>query len=314
MNLETFLRGCDFAERGHLELRLHDRWVSAHPVALAIAACAGAHVRGRGGQITLNIPDPSIAFVRYLVRMRLFQHLGVEPPLTVAEHEPAGRFVPITQIRSTADLHHFITEMIPLLHDSPQEVGPVKYVISELVRNVLEHSQAGEGAFVCAQYYRDSKKVGLGVADCGIGVRQSLSYFHPTPNDQTAICLAMRPGITGTSSSFGGTEYNAGAGLFFTKSIAVLSQTHMALLSGSGFYKLRKVRAGQSILIHDDPHQDRHRLYGDFPIWQGTAVGIDIAVPPAIQFSVAFQRISKAFRVHLQERKKAKYRRPRFVR
>lgn len=314
MNLEAFLRNCDFADPDHLELRLHPRWVSVHPVALAIAACAGVSARELGGRVTLDIPNPDIAFVRYLIRMGLFEHLGVDAPTTITEHEPAGRFVPITQIRSNEDLHHFITEVIPLLHDSPDEVGPVKYVISELVRNVLEHAQAPNGAFVCAQYYRDSKKVGLGVADAGVGVRASLAYHHPTPDDVTAICLAMRPGVTGTSKRFGGTEYNAGAGLFFTKSIAALSRCHITLFSGSGFYKLLRISAERPIVIREDPREDNHRAHDDLPIWHGTAVGVDIGVPPPVRFSTAFAQISKAFRLHLQARKKAPYKKPRFVR
>lgn len=313
LNLEAFLRNSDFQDPTLLDLRLHERWVSVHPVALALTACAGACVRAAGGRVTLSIPDPTIAFVNYLVRMGLFDHLGVDPPREIVEHEPAGRFVPITQIRSKGDLQHFITEMIPLLHDSPDEVGPVKYVISELVRNVLEHADAPSGAFVCAQYYRDSRKVGLGVVDAGVGVRQALSYYHPTPDDVAAICLSMRPGVTGTSSRFGGTEYNAGAGLFFTKSIAALSRTHMTLSTGTGFYKLLKARAAEPVTITDDPRRDRHRALGDLPSWQGTAIGIDIGVPPPVRFSRAFQQISKAFNVHLRARKKARYKRPRFV-
>jgi anti-sigma regulatory factor (Ser/Thr protein kinase) len=314
MNLEAFLRKCDFTDASTLRLSLHPRWVSVHPVVLAITACAGSAVRQQGGAVTLDIPNPSIASVRYLSRMKLFEHLDVPEPRPVTEHEPAGRFVPVTCVRTKEDLHQFITDMIPLLHDSPSEVGPVKYVISELVRNVLEHAQAGGGAFVCAQYYKDSKKVGLGVADAGIGIRQSLSSFHPTATDVAGICMAMRPGITGTSSRFGGTEYNAGAGLFFTKNIAALSRCHMDLVSGTGFYKLLKASAGRPITINRDPLRDKHRAAGDIPHWHGTAVGIDIGVPPSVRFSDAFERISKAFNVHLQEKKRAKYKQPRFVR
>lgn len=221
--------------------------------------------------------------------------------------------MPITQIQTADDLRRFINDMIPLLHDAPQEVRLVAYVISELGRNVLEHAGARNGAFVCAQYYRRSQKVGIGVVDAGVGIRHALAQSHDTPDDITAICLSMRPGVTGTSRRLGGTETNGGAGLFYTKSIAALSRTHLVLVSGSGFYKLLRTREGQSVIIMDDPRHDRHRALNDLPPWSGTAVGIDIGVPPVIPFSQAFQRIEKVFNLHLRQRKKAAYKRPRFV-
>jgi anti-sigma regulatory factor (Ser/Thr protein kinase) len=292
---------------------MHERWVSAHPVALALTACAGAMVRAAGGNVELQIPDPNVNYVHYLVRMRLFEHLGIDPPREITEHESAGRFIPITQVQSSEDLQRFITDMIPLLHDGPEQVGPVKYVISELVRNVLEHSISRSGAFVCAQYYRDSRKVGLGVVDAGVGIRESLRRYHPTRDDVAAICLALQPGVTGTSSRFGGTEYNAGAGLFFTRSIATLSKTHMVLASGSGFYKSKKCPAGTPVRISANPIDDPHSVLLGLPAWQGTAIGIDIGVPPAIPFADAFERISKVFNVHIRASAKARYRKPRFV-
>lgn len=185
-------------------------------------------------------------------------------------------------------------------------------MVSELLRNVLEHSGSPTGAFICAQYYPESRKVGLGVADSGIGVRNALSHFHPTPDDASAIILALRPGITGTSARFGGAENNAGAGLFYTKSLAVLSRTHMTISSGTGFYKLLKDPARNPITIRDDSRADRHRLDNDIPPWQGTAIGIDIGVPPRIPYSRAMVQIANAFQLHLRTRRKKRHRKPRF--
>src|SRR5664279_63149 len=108
----------------------------------------------------------------------------------------------------------------------PLKWNPIRYVISELVRNVLEHSGSTRAAFVAAQYVAESKTLGVGVCDAGIGVRASLSEHHSVHSDAEALYLAMRPGITGKSSRIGGTPYNAGAGLFFTKSIAVASRQY----------------------------------------------------------------------------------------
>lgn len=49
--------------------------------------------------------------------------------------------------------------MIPLLHLSEENSTVVKYIIGELVRNVLEHAFAEDGAIVAAQYYKKTNRV-----------------------------------------------------------------------------------------------------------------------------------------------------------
>ena len=69
--------------------------------------------------------------------MKLFDYLGVSPPCAIEEHEESGRFVPLTQIRTSEDLRQTITNLIPLLHAAPSVADPIRYVVSELGRNVL---------------------------------------------------------------------------------------------------------------------------------------------------------------------------------
>lgn len=149
--------------------------------------------------------------------------------MQVQEHEEAGRFIPLTNVRTKDELSEFIINMIPLLHATPGEAEPIKYVVSELVRNALEHSASPVGAFVCAQYFKKTERLAIGVCDAGIGILGSMSRSHAVATSMDAISLAMKPGITGTTSRYGGTEYNAGAGLFFMKAIACASAQ---LLSG----------------------------------------------------------------------------------
>ena len=108
--------------------------------------------------------------------------------------------------------------MIPLLH-APEEVAdPIQYVVSEMVRNVLEHADSPVGAFICAQYYRDLERLSIGIADAGVGIRNSMARSHKVTSSREAILLALQPGVTGVTARIGGNESNAGAGLFFTKS------------------------------------------------------------------------------------------------
>jgi len=68
--------------------------------------------------------------------------------------------------------------LVPLLHAPPQVADQFKYVFSEMVRNVLEHSQSPVGAFVAAQYYAETKRIAIGIADAGIGIYEHLRQFH----------------------------------------------------------------------------------------------------------------------------------------
>src|SRR5450759_3246848 len=43
---------------------------------------------------------PNIRSLTYLVRMKLFDFLRLRPPIEIQEHEEAGRFIPLTQIRT----------------------------------------------------------------------------------------------------------------------------------------------------------------------------------------------------------------------
>ncbi|MCK4830093.1 hypothetical protein KA005_80990 [bacterium] len=142
-NIEGFLRHLDTTQDDFLRVSFHEKWVSVHPVVLAITACLADHVRNGGGEVEAEVPK--IRSLPYLVRMGLFSHLGIDPVYSITDHESSGRVVPLTQIKTNDDHHRFITDMIPLLHADPNVSICIKYAISELVRNVLEHSEADSG-------------------------------------------------------------------------------------------------------------------------------------------------------------------------
>ena len=75
----------------------------------------------------LTLPRGSVRLDRltatsagYVERMRLFGILGVKSGVSINEPDPSGRFIPLTQIKSSAEQTHFITDMMPLLHLAPE--------------------------------------------------------------------------------------------------------------------------------------------------------------------------------------------------
>ncbi len=202
--------------------------------------------------------------------------------------------------------------MVPLLHSDMKAIEPIQYVISELVRNVIEHSRSATGAHLCAQYYKNTKRLALGVADCGIGVRSSLAVNYRTQSDREAVLLALRPGVTGAPRGQFGPDYNAGAGLFFTKCIACASNNHFVLYSGKGFFKLRKTPAGKRTTIHADANEDYHSEDSDLPAWRGTVVGIDVAIGEGSMFAQLLAAIRNVFGIDRKAARKRRYKEPRF--
>lgn len=310
-NFESFLRRFDGGQADMLEITTHSKWVNVHPVILTMIAAISRTVSAE----RITIDEITAKSGHYLDRMGLFKILGKDSPYAITEHESAGRFIPLTQIRTQEEQSKFITDMIPLLHLRPEQSDAIKYTVGELVRNVLEHANAVNGAFVAAQYYPRQNVVRLGICDTGIGIRQSISRSWQTQSDIEAIRLALIPGITGTTKREGGTESNAGAGLFFIKSMAMVARDYFVLYSGNGLYKLlkRDKRTKGFPRLHADPGQDRHAETNSAPYFHGTLVGIDISLDQTLEFTALLSVIRDAYTRALKERKKERYKKPRFT-
>ncbi len=309
-NIDPFLQSIDISDSSKLEITTNKKWISIHPVVLSMVAARGLTFQNTN----IYCEQLEATSKHYLARMGLFKLLNITTTIHITEHESAGRFIPLTQIKNSADLTKFITEIIPLLHLDPKQSEPIKYIVSELVRNVLEHSGSQHGAIVCAQYYKKSNTIRIGIADTGVGITRTITTSHAANSDLDAIRLALTPGVTGTTRREGGTEYNAGAGLFFIKSIAKINRDFFMIYSGDALYKLLKsVGNAAHIRLYSDPFEDRHSKKENLPYWQGTAVGIDISLDATREFSQLLDAIREIYLKTVKERKKERYRRPRFI-
>jgi anti-sigma regulatory factor (Ser/Thr protein kinase) len=309
-NIDSFLRNFDNSNPDILEITANKKWISVHPVVLSLVTALGLTLK----EENIECERFAAASKHYLVRMGLLKTLNIASDISIKEHEAAGRFIPITQIRTSDELTRFITEMIPILHLGVEQAKTIGYIVSELVRNVIEHAQAPNGAIICAQYYKKSNAIRIGIADTGVGIKATITQSHPARTDLEAIRLALRPGITGTTRREGGTEQNAGAGLFFIKSIATVNRDFFIIYSGNGFYKLLKKPAATATLrLSADPFSDKHSKNETFPSWQGTVVGVDITLAKTREFSYLLDAIRETYSKDVKERKKLRYKKPRFI-
>jgi anti-sigma regulatory factor (Ser/Thr protein kinase) len=309
-NFRSFVESLDLSEPQKLEITTHDKWITVHPANLVLAAALAIKVGRLNSVILGEIPGTG----RYLDRMGLYELTKTKSPFEYREKEPAGRFVPLSIIRTAEDQSRFIADMIPLMHLSEENATIVKYVIGELVRNVLEHAKASEGAIVAAQYYRKTNRVSIGICDTGIGLRKSLRRHWSPKTDAEALKLALTPGITGTTRREGGSSENAGAGLFFIKSIAKITRNYFAIYSGNAEYTLHKHdKRVNAPRLFADPTQDPHSEIGSAPSFDGTLVAVDITLDETPELKQLLTGIGEVYDKAIRERKRAKYHEPRFI-
>ncbi|MBI5620796.1 hypothetical protein HY949_03395 [Candidatus Gottesmanbacteria bacterium] len=310
-NFKSFVGSVDLANPGVLEITAHPKWVTVHPANLVLAAALAMQVGQGNSEIIGKVPETG----RYLDRMGLYDLTKTKSPFVYHKKEEAGRFIPIKVIKTPSDQSRFITDVVPLLHLSEKNALIVKYVIGELVRNVLEHSYAKNGAIVAAQYFKKTNRVSIGICDTGIGIWKSLNtYWHPK-TDIDAIKLALTPGITGTTHREGGTAENAGAGLFFIKSIAKITRNYFVIYSGPAEYTLLKYdkRVKGMPRLFADPGRDPHSETNQAQNFSGTLVAVDISLDETQEFNELVASIGEAYDKAIRDRKREKYRKPRFI-
>ena len=312
-NIENFLKKLVLDEPGKLDVSFHERWVSVHPVVLAMTGALAMKCKLVDGEITVN--EITAASKLYFKRMGLLDMLDAGNEWNLKASEEAGRFIGLRHIQNATELASFMTDLIPLLHTSPTQFVPIQYVVSEVVRNSFEHSKSEMGVVVCAQYFKKANRVSVGIADCGVGILQHISKNHAVHTHSEAIRLALRPGITGTTSNIGGSESNAGAGLFFTKSITRASQDYMMIYSGNTLFKLKKGKPDKAGILHlyADPLKDKPTILSDMPFWQGTVVGIDITSGQSGAFESLMELIRNVYHLDVQSKKKEQFKKPRFT-
>lgn len=197
-------------------------------------------------------------------------------------------------IRSSSDLDTYFDTSLKEFPLSDQDILITKYILSELTRNTIEHSRDPRGATISLSYSKKSNTLRLGVADHGIGIKSTIDNSGSDLTDFDAIIHALTPGVTGSTLTPGGTSENAGAGLFFVKSLAHQLGSHFLIYSGTGLFKLLKRKTKRSIL---KPNSSLDHASGgnDYPLYPGTAVGIDIPLSTLQDFTSALTQIRSKF-------------------
>jgi anti-sigma regulatory factor (Ser/Thr protein kinase) len=96
----------------------------------------------------------------------------------------------------------------------------LRYLFTEIMNNVIDHSESPIGGFAMAQYYKNKKRIQFVVADRGIGFLENVRLKDNTiSNEASAIIKALEKGFTATKPKLYGAERNAGYGLYAMQKI-----------------------------------------------------------------------------------------------
>ena len=106
---------------------------------------------------------------------------------------------------------------------------------------------------------------------------------------------------------------NAGAGLFFIKSLAKTSRDFFMIYSGKAMYKLLKNPKNKQIKLIADPLKDHYSFDDKLPNWNGTVVAIDLCLDDTIDFTKLLGSIRKVYSEGKKKLIKERYRRPKFI-
>ncbi|HEX8632855.1 MAG TPA: ATP-binding protein [Pyrinomonadaceae bacterium] len=143
----------------------------------------------------------------------------------------------------------------------------LRYVLSELLYNTLEHGKNWQHIPSLLQFawYSEKHELSFVIADLGVGIKKHLSQSYAgLEDDVEAILLALKPQVSGTFNDSGqmyAAKNNAGVGLYFSSSIVRRLHANMYIVSGNG-------------LVHVSPTEvTRKQLKSS---WPGTFVYVTL--------------------------------------
>src|SRR3989344_3213647 len=99
-NIDAFLQKIDTSNPDVLEISSNEKWISVHPVVLCIVASLGIEVRARKPDLSVKCQRFTATSKHYFERMGLFSFLKLNSEMKIKKHESAGRFIPLTQIKT----------------------------------------------------------------------------------------------------------------------------------------------------------------------------------------------------------------------
>jgi len=215
------------------------------------------------------------------------------------DYQEEGRTVKLHRVNSYAKIDDLSEKIAKLAID--EDIDPdayfdrqeteftLKYILIELLRNVVQHSGDPSGGVVVAQRmdfgedYSHEKAIQICVADMGCGIFESLKHMHPDITDnKTALERALWPSLSGTfPKGQTGSSQNAGMGLFFISEMVKRLAGRMLIASGENSLLLQGT-------YEEGVPSKINFIEGGFP---GSLIVVDIPKRSVADYDALFSKI-----------------------
>ena len=188
--------------------------------------------------------------------------------------------------------------------DSIEVKELIKYIIIELLRNVVQHSGDKNGGIVVAQRmdqgdeYEHNKCIQICVVDRGIGIYESLKKMHNITNNEAALEHSLWPSFSGTfAEGLTGSEQNAGMGLFFISELVKRTAGRLLIASGNN-----------SLLLEGDPNGEGNNKIEFLDVgFDGTIVAVDIPKRSCADFEELLKKVQQTAYERSIDRQRTEY-------
>lgn len=189
----------------------------------------------QGSRTVLFTPPNNKYCRKYLEDQGFYKEFPVQND-NVIKTAPRQTSVGLRRIQSFEPL--YLDEIARWLSKNsklPQKVinDAVKITLSEIIHNVIDHSQSSIGCYISAQAYPQAGRLQLSVADIGIGFFATLrDRYKDLNNNEGAIALAVQSGVS-SKSKVG----NVGAGLYILSDFLKRCSGSLEIISINGVYR-----------------------------------------------------------------------------
>ena len=180
--------------------------------------------------------DQSVQAHSYLMHLGFFDFVHIDEGRSIGAARGSTRYLPITKIvrppvnleseeisvwyDAILDVSRSLAAVVSGSGDDSEALRTYSYCIREIIRNVFEHAQVDE-CFICGQRWANGQ-VEIAIIDEGVGLRATLMPDMDIPDDEVAIRMAVRPGVSRTEHLLEdeNTYGNSGFGLFVLTELA----------------------------------------------------------------------------------------------
>lgn len=195
-----------------------------------------------------SIDFPSDAARRYCERIGFIEALGgAATPLEERGEKWSLRLTPIRRETKPERTAEEILQILDIfVAPKPDERNGLAVFIGELVENVHRHAEPHFPGFVVAQVYPEKLKLGLTIADSGIGIpesfrRSALPEFRGRVDDDAqCLQLAIQPLVTSKP------EHHSGYGLYLLSELIARNGGSFMICSGkaalTGYGRRKKLQ------------------------------------------------------------------------